>query len=519
MGSLQSVLSSTSTTPAIIALVLLYVFLAKRDRSNLPPAPKGLPLIGHLHLMPPTRSWIFFDELSRKLKSPLIYLNLAGQDMIVINDYDAAVELLDKRSATYSSRPRLVVADDYASTNKRLLLLPYGEKWRQTRAAFHRDMTPAKTLTYAPIQTAETKVLMRDVLRTPEKFMAHFRQYSANVILKIAYGLDSEGGNQEAIAAMYDVMERFLASANPGAHLVDLFPSLDRLPDFLSPWRRGALHQRKLNQTTYLRLLNEVRAKVDKGQLAPDGVFAARLDQDKEKFGMDDLDVAYLAGTMFEAGTDTTAAALSTFVLAAVTHPDAYKAAQTEVDLVCGDHSPTLDDFERCEYVRALCKETFRWRTVTAGGLPHLSTAPEDDFYKGFRIPAGATILANHWGICASNETYGQKYDTAIFEPRRWIDRPEGVGNIDEDLPTFGFARRLCPGKLLAVHSMFLVLSNLCYAFDIKAKEGVVLDTFAYTTGFNIEPENFECNITPRTGRAREIEHEAESARETLKSL
>ncbi|KAF8580334.1 hypothetical protein K439DRAFT_1637075 [Ramaria rubella] len=39
---------------------------------------------------------------------------------------------------------------------------------------------------------------------------------------------------------------------------------------------------------------------------------------------MDDLDVAYLARTIFEAGTDTTATALSTFVLVPVTHPDAY---------------------------------------------------------------------------------------------------------------------------------------------------------------------------------------------------
>ena len=35
---------------------------------------------------------------------------------------------------------------------------------------------------------------------------------------------------------------------------------------------------------------------------------------------------------------------------------------------MCGEHSPTMDEFEQCEYVRAMCKETMRWRTVTAGG-------------------------------------------------------------------------------------------------------------------------------------------------------
>jgi hypothetical protein len=106
----------------------------------------------------------------------------------------------------------------YGSTSKRLLLLPYGEQWRQQRTAFHRDMTPNKIITYLPIQIAETKLLMGRFLQTPERFMTHLRQYSANVILKskrepflkmtmwlptnatVAYGLDSEGGNQKVVS-------------------------------------------------------------------------------------------------------------------------------------------------------------------------------------------------------------------------------------------------------------------------------------------------------------------------------
>ena len=94
------------------------------------------------------------------------------------------------------------------------------------------------------------------------------------------------------------VMERFLASATPGANLVDLLPSLDRLPDSLAPWRAAALHQQRITQSCYMGLLKEVKEKIFHGELSQDGVLAARLLQDKNKFGMDDLDVAYLAGTM-----------------------------------------------------------------------------------------------------------------------------------------------------------------------------------------------------------------------------
>lgn len=37
------------------------------------------------------------------------------------------------------------------------------------------------------------------------------------------------------------VLFNFIRNALPGAHLVDIFPILDKLPDLLSPWRLQAL--------------------------------------------------------------------------------------------------------------------------------------------------------------------------------------------------------------------------------------------------------------------------------------
>jgi len=34
-----------------------------------------------------------------------------------------------------------------------------------------------------------------------------------------------------------------------------------------------------------------------------------------------------------------------------------------------------------------------RWQPVAQGGMPH--AVMEEDFYKGYRIPKGATVLAN----------------------------------------------------------------------------------------------------------------------------
>lgn len=42
--------------------------------------------------------------LTRFVDSDVIYVNLAGTSVIVLNTYEAAMELLEKRSSIYSSR-------------------------------------------------------------------------------------------------------------------------------------------------------------------------------------------------------------------------------------------------------------------------------------------------------------------------------------------------------------------------------------------------------------------------------
>ncbi|TFY83350.1 hypothetical protein EWM64_g657 [Hericium alpestre] len=151
--------------------------------------------------------------------------------------------------------------------------------------------------------------------------------------------------------------------------------------------------------------------------------------------------------------------------------------------------------------------------------IPHLATTTEDDFYKGMRIPAGALLIPNQYGMGLSQETYGQIYDAEVFEPRRWINRPQGVGDIFQENPGFGFGRRICPGKYMAMQSLFLAVSNLCYWFDIKPINGVTVDIHKYTSGLTMQPEPFDCNITPRAGREAEIEIEAAAARDILASI
>jgi hypothetical protein len=57
----------------------------------------------------------------------LIYLNAAGQPIVIINSQKVALELLDRRAAIYSDRPRNVVACDIMTGGLLLGFAPYGE--------------------------------------------------------------------------------------------------------------------------------------------------------------------------------------------------------------------------------------------------------------------------------------------------------------------------------------------------------------------------------------------------------
>ena len=54
----------------------------------------------------------FFQYLNLSLPGDVIYLNAAGQPIVIINSSKVAVELLDRRAAIYSDRPRNIVVSD-----------------------------------------------------------------------------------------------------------------------------------------------------------------------------------------------------------------------------------------------------------------------------------------------------------------------------------------------------------------------------------------------------------------------
>jgi cytochrome P450 len=320
------------------------------------------------------------------------------------------------------------------------------------------------------------------------------------------------------------------------------------VPDCLAPWKREVKQRAATSSQLLVDLVRQVRNRMSLG-VAPPSFTKSLWEQYHSAPGsLSEREIAYATGSLFGAGSDTSSATLTSFILAMTCFPLALARAQEELDRVVGSSRlPTWSDEPNLPYCAAVIKETLRWRPVAVmGGTPHASI--RDDFYQGLFIPKGTTILGNLWAI-HHNEKYFR--NSQEFIPERYLSpaSDEGTepyphkdghsafgwvsyadtyylifrlkGNADRIF--FKKGRRICPGKKLAENSLFISIVRILWGFNIeKACDPItgvemVYNTYAYTDGFNSKPQPFRCVITPRSEEFRgTIEREAEEGRRFL---
>lgn len=365
---------------------------------------------------------------------------------------------------------------------------------------------------YHPAQILESTRMLRDLIQAPEEYERWFERYASGLIFRLAFGKTVNTGKEELVKRILETVHTVERVASPGAYLVDSFPSLMYLPRFLAPFKQEltTLHERELE--LFRGLVEDVRQEMQAGT-APECWERTFIERQAD-FDLTTDQGAYVVGTLFEAGSGTTAAAMMSFLLAMILHPEWLAKLQAEVDSVCGaTRLPDFSDVPNLPTVRAVVKETLRWRPVTAGGVPHQLT--QDDVYNGFYIPAGTNVHANQWAIHRDAAMYP---DPETFNPSRWLD-PSFPTTYKEPLTTypnlhnysaFGFGRRICPGQNIAERSLNILIARIAWACDLrKARDGegkeITPPDYDYTAGFNVQPHWFPFELKVRSHERLEV--------------
>jgi cytochrome P450 len=470
-------------TVITLGLVLLFAL----QGGPLPPGPKAKPIIGNLHQFPQENRANVFNGW-HKAYGPIVGLKLGLKNLILIGTYDVARELLDRRGAIYSSRPRVVMAGEIANRGNHTALMPYGPKWKLHNRVHSALMSPRMVHNYQYLQDIESRHLVHDLLSaTSSDFGVHIHRYSSSLLFTLAYGKRLLKGDAYEIKENAHIAHHFIENLAAGRWLVDAFPLLNYLPSIIAPWKRigSQLYNRKLGL-----LQRNMAIALEKRAWN----WTKHFQGAKRGQAATEEDLLNVIGVLYEAGADTTSSALEVFIMASVLHPPSVKKVQKEIDALVGkERLPSFEDVKKLPYLNAFINETMRWRPIAPEGVPHC--VMEDDEYMGYTIPKGSIVIANQWQMAMDPDTFA---DPTAFRPDRWLEDPK--------LPVsaFGFGRRACPGRHIAMNSIRIVMCRLLWSYDFKhayeGNERVEIDSSNFIReGVLSKPAPFQAILSVRS--------------------
>ncbi|RHZ47488.1 cytochrome P450 [Aspergillus thermomutatus] len=501
----------------LLGLIALYLisrlFLTKSASGPLPPGPSRKPIVGNLSDLPSPgeqdwKHWLKYKDSY----GPISSISVPGQTIIIVNDSKIAFDLLEKRSSVYSSRPRMVFASKMVGWENGLATQTYSDRFRAYRKAMHRTIgSKVSVMQFNPLQEVEVRRFLLRVLNNPDGLIQHIRTEAGAVILKIAYGYTIEPHKADALVDLAnEVLEQFSIAATPGTWLVDTIPILKHIPTWFpgAEFKRIAKQWRKMVFTLADKPYAFVHHQMSNGAYKPSYVSHLMEERSPETFTEEEEHVVkWSAASLYAGGADTTVSSLACFYLAMAIYPEVQRKAQQEIDRVVGPNKlPTFADRERLPYINAVVKEVLRWHPVAPMGLPHTTT--QDDVYEGYFIPKGSMVLANIWGFTHDPNVYP---DPMTFKPERFLEIDSHTPELDPHTLSFGFGRRVCPGKLLADATIFLSVAQSLAVFNFRKGAEDIQPKFL--PGVISHPAPYKLSITPRSPehekliRSVEVEH------------
>ncbi len=326
---------------------------------------------------------------------------------------------------------------------------------RLSQPAFHREQLKS----YAAIMTGLTTEWLEkwdaDVCFDQGQTVdlhSEIMQLTLSIVSKALFGTDMRhdaGSISEVASAMVNM---FVLLTLPFADQIVKLP--------LPVARRFQAAKRRLDTLMYgiiakrraLYKANWQRTGTVNGRADLLSMLLTAQDSEGDGSGMSDEQLRDEILTLFLAGHETTANALSWTWYLLATHPEAERLFFQELTEVLGGRLPTLDDVESLRFTYALLAESMRlyppaW---TLGRM-----AKEEFSMGGYTFPARSLLLMGQWVVHRDPRFWPNPTE---FQPSRWLtpaERPKMA------YFPFGAGSRLCVGERFAWMEGVLLLAQI----------------------------------------------------------
>ena len=335
------------------------------------------------------------------------------------------------------------------------LLLSEGAFWRRQRGIAAPAFQPKRIAGFLETMIAEAEAMAARWRERREPFdvAAEMMGLTLSIIARTMFSRDITG----EIETVRRLMDEVVAQR---PNLLDLFGLPRWLPRRHSKRYRAAV---EAFDALVARIIAERRAQgVDHGDLLS-MLLAARDPETGE--GMSDKQLRDEILTIFVAGHETTANALSWTLYLLAQHPDAEAKLHAELERVLGGRAPSFSDLAELKYTRMVFEEAMR---LYPPAHTIARTALREDWIGGVRIPPGAVLSINIY-VTHRNPTLWPEPDR--FDPERFT--PEAVAKRHRFayLP-FGGGPRICIGNGFAMAEAQVILAIIVQRYRLRLAPG-----------------------------------------------
>jgi len=445
------------------------------------PSPRGLPLLGNLHQLPPATHHLTLERWAAELGTPYVF-RLGTTPVTVWNDIELSHAVMRERPHRYRRyAPIENILKEFGCNG---LFSIEGAAWEPQRRLVMQALSIPHIKAFYPTLAAITERLRRRWEAAARAgrvvdMTDDLKRFTVDVTSALAFGEDPNTLEnervliQEQLALLLPMLMTRVNAPFAYWHYVK-FPRDRKFDEAMIDVHR---HIRELMSRARARMREEAAVEACETPLeetarAPRNLLEAMLTlRDAPGSGITDDEVAANVLTMLVAGEETTATSIAwaLFFLGTDDALQARVAAQARQVLGGSAVCPSYGAMRELDLCEAVCTEASRLHPVA----PYMSLEPlEEVRLQGVRLAAGTKMFMLHRPAMMDPDNYA---DPERYDPDRWLHdhrhedaASERGAHEPRAYLQFGAGPRVCPGRHLAAVEMRLVVSMLTANFTAQ---------------------------------------------------